>query len=211
MSIKFAEFYSKKIKYLGGGFMSRQSSKMKGYNNVFAVRLRSLVEGKITQEELAANIGCSRQAVSQYLDGKSLPNADKILLISKYLGVSSDYLLGLSNSKSPKLEHKAINEYLGINDYSIKTLHIERETPLIELIDYLLSADGMSKADTLSSTVKEIKNLLSEAIVFQRQMVDLNERTETSNLTNETINEFLYTRDRYGSLEDKIDLISYNN
>lgn len=78
--------------------MGKQASKLKGYNNVFATRLRDLMaKRQITQETLAEQVGCSRQAISQYTDGSTVPNFDKLLGIAKFFNISADYLLGLTN------------------------------------------------------------------------------------------------------------------
>lgn len=47
----------------------------------------------MSQEELADNLGVSRQAVSRWEVGSALPDASNILQLSKLFGVSADYLL----------------------------------------------------------------------------------------------------------------------
>ena len=47
----------------------------------------------MSQEELAENLGVSRQAVSRWEVGSTLPDASNILQLSKLFGVSADYLL----------------------------------------------------------------------------------------------------------------------
>lgn len=47
----------------------------------------------ISQEELADQVGVSRQAVSKWESGQSLPDLDKIILLSDYFEVTTDYLL----------------------------------------------------------------------------------------------------------------------
>lgn len=47
----------------------------------------------MSQEELAENLGVSRQAVSRWEVGSALPDASNILQLSKLFGVSADYLL----------------------------------------------------------------------------------------------------------------------
>lgn len=59
-----------------------------------ADRIQSLRNNKgISQEELADKIGISRQAVSKWESGQSLPDIEKIILLSDYFGVTTDYLL----------------------------------------------------------------------------------------------------------------------
>ena len=53
-----------------------------------------------SQEELAERIGVSRQAVSKWESGQTLPDMDKVLLLSEVFGVTTDYLLKDSVSGS---------------------------------------------------------------------------------------------------------------
>lgn len=69
------------------------------YNNIISTRIKELIsERNVTQNEVAIEIGVSRQAISQYIDGSSIPNAYKLAKIALFFGVSADYLLGLDNS-----------------------------------------------------------------------------------------------------------------
>ncbi len=46
-----------------------------------------------SQEQLAEQMNISRQSVSKWESGASIPDIDKIIVLSKILGVSTDYLL----------------------------------------------------------------------------------------------------------------------
>ena len=50
-------------------------------------------EKKLSQEELAARVGVSRQAVSKWELGESAPDTGKLLALSQALGVTADHLL----------------------------------------------------------------------------------------------------------------------
>ncbi len=47
----------------------------------------------ISQEELADKVGVSRQAVSKWESEQSLPDLEKIITMSEYFGVTTDYIL----------------------------------------------------------------------------------------------------------------------
>ncbi|MCH5166055.1 MAG: helix-turn-helix transcriptional regulator [Clostridiales bacterium] len=51
--------------------------------------------GNVKQTELAVAAHVSKQCISDYKAGKSVPSIETLFLISKFLDVSSDYLLGL--------------------------------------------------------------------------------------------------------------------
>lgn len=50
-------------------------------------------ERNITQEQLAELLNVSRQAVSKWESGNGYPETEKLLIISKELNISLDYLL----------------------------------------------------------------------------------------------------------------------
>lgn len=59
-----------------------------------ADRIQSLRKSRgISQEELADKIGVSRQAVSKWESEQSSPDIEKIILLSDYFDVTTDYLL----------------------------------------------------------------------------------------------------------------------
>lgn len=59
-----------------------------------ADRIQNLRKTKgLSQEELADKIGVSRQAVSKWESGQSLPDIEKIIMLSEWFDVTTDYLL----------------------------------------------------------------------------------------------------------------------
>jgi len=72
-----------------------------------ADRIQSLRKIKgVSQEELADKIGVTRQAVSKWESEQSTPDIEKVILLSDYFGVTTDYLLkgieSVDNSKAKK-------------------------------------------------------------------------------------------------------------
>lgn len=51
----------------------------------------------VKQVELAKAANVSKQCISDYKKGKSVPSIDTLYLICKFLDVSADYLLGLED------------------------------------------------------------------------------------------------------------------
>ena len=70
---------------------------------------------------MARELGVSRQAVSQYADGTTQPNVDKLRIIAEHFGVSADYLIGLSDFKQLETEGITAQE-LGLNEDAIVSL-----------------------------------------------------------------------------------------
>ncbi len=82
-----------------------------------------------SQEELAEKMGVSRQSVSKWEGALSIPDLDKILLLSEIFGVSTDYLLKdelgdeipapkeeISESNFRKVSMEEANEFIKIKD-----------------------------------------------------------------------------------------------
>ena len=65
---------------------------------------RLMYENKITQKQLAESIGASQSNVSDWLNGKTLPSAEKLVAIADFFNVTVDYLLGRSDSRTPAAE-----------------------------------------------------------------------------------------------------------
>ena len=69
-----------------------------------ANRIQTLRKTKgISQEELADRLGVSRQAVSKWESEQSSPDLERIILMSEYFDVTTDYLL--KGIEAPQPEH----------------------------------------------------------------------------------------------------------
>lgn len=58
-------------------------------NRLYELRRKS----GLSQEQLAEQLNVSRQAISKWESGQSVPESEKLLLISDYFKVSLDYLM----------------------------------------------------------------------------------------------------------------------
>lgn len=64
----------------------------------FQERFNELLKiSAVKQTEIAKAINVSKQCVSDYKSGKSVPSLETLCLLCKFLDVSADYLLGLSD------------------------------------------------------------------------------------------------------------------
>ena len=55
----------------------------------------------LTQDQLAEIISVSPGTISNYEDGRHLPDLDKLKMIADYFHVTTDYLLGRTSSSIP--------------------------------------------------------------------------------------------------------------
>lgn len=97
----------KKPSALGGGAtgihaIMSSSNKKECVVMDIADRIQTLRKMKgLSQEELAEKTGVSRQAVSKWESGQSAPDLDKIIIMSEYFGVTTDYILkGIETAKT---------------------------------------------------------------------------------------------------------------
>lgn len=60
---------------------------------------KMLLKKNVSQTELAHSISKTKQMVQRYASGKYLPPLDTATAIAKALGVSLDYLTGLSDKE----------------------------------------------------------------------------------------------------------------
>lgn len=72
---------------------------MKAFDReILAERLRFLrAEKGVGQNVLARELEISNASVSYWETGKQLPSAEAVFKLSVYFGVSSDYLLGITD------------------------------------------------------------------------------------------------------------------
>ncbi len=70
-------------------------------------KLRKLrIARQLSQEQLADKLQVSRQAISKWELGESIPDTENLILLSKFYGVSIDYLLLNELNISSELETK---------------------------------------------------------------------------------------------------------
>ena len=64
----------------------------------FIPRLTSLIKnsGK-TQTEICKELGISKQKMTNWKSGYTQPSIDDIVMLARYFGVTTDYLLGLED------------------------------------------------------------------------------------------------------------------
>lgn len=76
-----------------------------------ADRIQSLRKTKgISQEQLADVVGVSRQAVSKWESEQASPDLEKIILMSEYFDVTTDYILKGIEPVAEVKDHKTIGD-----------------------------------------------------------------------------------------------------
>lgn len=109
-----------------------------GYDSDLPLRLRALMENRngisplnrvVSQSELADAINITRQAVSTYCLGTSVPDAIRLKSIADYFQVSADYLLGISTTRSLDTDMQSACKTTGLSEDTIKAIMQISNTP----------------------------------------------------------------------------------
>lgn len=89
-----------------------------------------------SQEELAGQLGVSRQSVSKWESASSIPDLDKILKLSAIFGVSTDYLLKDSNEPEEADFPEATLDVTTVsdNDCDIRTVSLEEANTFMDIV-----------------------------------------------------------------------------
>lgn len=114
-----------------------------------------------SQEELAEKLCVSRQAISKWELGTTLPDTDRIVAISDFFGVSIDYLLKENASfGSHESLDRVVLRFLGsaqdMENISKELVNIMADG-LIDEEERLRMIMIVEKLDTIAATIDEIK------------------------------------------------------
>jgi transcriptional regulator with XRE-family HTH domain len=131
----------------------------------FSMRIKNLREGKdMTPSQLASVFGKSEGAVRAWETGRTKPDADTLIEISKYFGVTTDYLLGLSDGKS--VESDIIHKETGLSEKAI------------ELLKHYVEADEQNSRTLTVNTLLENKAVLSKIAEYLYYELEKDEKAE---------------------------------
>lgn len=67
-------------------------------------------EKNLSQQQLAQRIGVNKSTVALYESGERSPSLSKLVSLSYDLGVTTDYLLGISNRKDSFLDVSGLTQ-----------------------------------------------------------------------------------------------------
>ena len=98
-------------------------SSEKNKNSLFPTRLRELRKEKgVSQQECADTLGVSKSTLGLWENGDTLPDARSLAQMAEYYGVSADYMLGVSEVKSPDVSTQKICELTGLTEQAVEML-----------------------------------------------------------------------------------------
>ncbi len=121
----------------GAGRKERKSSPVTiGFSDRLSVLIDEKKSAGQSQKDIAASVGVSSGALSEWADDKKTPSIEALEKLSRFFNVSSDYLLGIT--KDPDIVPSAVDE-LGLSKATVNTLvEINSSRPRGSIHDYCL-------------------------------------------------------------------------
>lgn len=130
-----------------------KANKSFGYTDAFPSRFRDLADEKeCTMEEMAQAFSTTRQTVRNWQNGETIPDAKSICYIASFFSVTTDYLLGLSDVKTPNIEVRAIADRTGLKEDAIIRLCVEKDTgghEVAALVSHLAENENSAELESL--------------------------------------------------------------
>ncbi len=168
-------------------------------------KLKKLRRNKdLTQEEVAAHIGISYQAISKWERGDGYPDITMLPTLANYFGVSVDELIGMdeisSANKLDEINYKwQENRALGKHKENIKLM---RNALKIYPNNALLLIQLSASLERLDGTEKEKRGFLKESIMIHEQILRYCDDSEVRGAALFNISDAYY---RYGDYEKAVE------
>ena len=70
-----------------------------------------------TQLNLGMHIGVQQETISAYENGKAMPTAETLMKLAEHFGCSTDYLLDLTEIKTPLVDNLSADEASLVADF----------------------------------------------------------------------------------------------
>jgi transcriptional regulator with XRE-family HTH domain len=102
--------------------------------SILGERLKELrTKRKLTQEELAKELVLGQYTISDWENERSNPDLESICYLARFFGVTTDYLLGISQEQG-----RLVNE-------KFATLTEDEQVLIIKIIDYIKLKKDITK------------------------------------------------------------------
>ena len=132
------------------GGINTGKRKVVDFKNPFAERLRLLIgiesasraEIAATRKALSEVIGKTTQSITNYESGEAFPDYENLGKIADYFGVSCDYLLGRSDTRSPADDIKTACYTTGLSEETISIFNAAKKGGIIDKYYFWNSEDG---------------------------------------------------------------------
>ncbi len=121
------------------------------YLKIASKRIAELREEKgLTQKNLADELHVDTSTIGHCERGRNIP-IDILCQIAKYFETSTDYLLGITNCKTPKKDYRALCDAIGIDDTAAQILEeinfVYGGQYLIPILNFLIKQEVLPPDD----------------------------------------------------------------
>lgn len=148
----------------------------------FGERLEDIIkETHITQSQIAKATGVNQSGISEYINGRNggqtvrAPDCGTIIALAKLFSVSTDYLLGLTATKSPDPNMQQAVEFTGLSEKAIKEIKElsigDNAGKHAEILNWLFS-----KPEFLYSIVANMSLLKDSLSLFQKLAAEVDKQ-----------------------------------
>ena len=126
-------------------------------------------QNNFSQEELAEKLGVSRQAISRWESGETMPDSPNLLQISKIFSVSADYLLrdeieqNFSEPKTEKTESKKKNPFFIIYIFGLFGM---------SALLYIIAFSDLDMVYWVAGTVFLLAGIISAVIYYKNPKIE---------------------------------------
>ena len=145
----------------------------------FKKRFRELysVSGCSSITQFSKQLEMKRQSVDRYYNGDRCPDAPALAWICERMGVSADWLLGLSDVREPSTELRAVCEYTGLSEAAINRItNNDDKWPLpVGALSHLIVSSGFGDViESYSAFLAllgeiEVKPAINNLISYQQR------------------------------------------
>lgn len=167
----------------------------------FSKRIKTLRKEKgKTQKEVAEGARILPATYSRYEVGERLPTVDILNNIADYYGVTTDYLLGRTNIKTPEIETRAACEMLGLSE---TVLNLLAKKSKLESSNEVFSTLIMNFLVTYQPSIK----LLAKKLYLAKKLDDIyKQKTYTDDFEEESVGDY-YEKKHYGGKESFLEFV----
>ena len=171
----------------------------------FSDRLKELIderkESGQTLRGLAKDLEVSLGVLSDWQNGNKTPRGDSIIKLAQYFEVSADYLLGLTNAKTPDANFRMVADYTGLTEKAVeKILRLKVASGDTRYLD---TASDMIESNLFNALVVNLEYFFRRVTELENQ---LNKITDIVTRAKQETG-----RERYKEVYNCICLKSYND
>lgn len=180
MAVVFVKIYvTIYVKYVTVGTIRGEVMKMRD-DNITITRFRKLVDKEKSRDSMSKKmaeqgLNCNTSTITKHYNGDRTISTEYAIKYAKYFGVSTDYLLGLSNVSTTETDIRMINEYTGLSELAIDTLNKHNQISKLEsdlfknsnidIINFLI--ENIGNTNMLFTDLKLLANNSFENISYK--------------------------------------------